>query len=351
MSEAADIHIRKQDRAGRITLNRPRALNALTYDMVTAIEGALDLWATDDDVDLLIIDAAGDKAFCAGGDIADLYATGSKGDFAWGQQFWRDEYRMNAKAFEFPKPYVSFMQGFVMGGGVGVSCHGSHRIVCESSKIAMPECSIGLVPDVGGSLVLAQAPGRLGEYLGATADRMGPGDAILVGFADYFIPEAAWEDLKTALCETGDWSLIDAAATAPPEGKLPSLQADIDRHFGGETLGDILRSLRHDGGEFARNAESKMAKNSPLSVGCAVEMIHRLRNTGTMRTALELEYRFTARAMEFGDFLEGIRARIIDKDNAPAWRHDGLDGLRDIDVTKMLMPLGAMELKLAKELS
>jgi enoyl-CoA hydratase len=138
-----------------------------------------------------VIDAAGDKAFCAGGDIAEMYATGTAGDFDYGRRFWADEYRMNAKLFNFPKPVVTFLQGFTMGGGVGVGCHGSHRIVGDSSQIAMPECGIGLVPDVGGSLILARAPGRLGEYLGTTAARMGPGDAIHAGFADYYIPEDA----------------------------------------------------------------------------------------------------------------------------------------------------------------
>ncbi len=176
-----DIDIRQQGRAGRITLNRPKALNALTYDMIRAIEAALDAWRDDDAVKLILIDAIGDRAFCAGGDIADLYRTGTAGDFAYGQQFWRDEYRMNAKLAEYPKPVVSFLQGFTMGGGVGVGCHASHRIVGDTSQIAMPECGIGLVPDVGGSLILARAPGHLGEYLGLTASRMGPGDAIHVG--------------------------------------------------------------------------------------------------------------------------------------------------------------------------
>ena len=165
----SDISIRIDGRAGRITLNRPKALNALTYEMCMAIDAALIDWAGSDAIDLLILDANGDKAFCAGGDITEMYATGTAGDFDYGRKFWRDEYRMNARLFNFPKPVVSFLQGFTMGGGVGVGCHGSHRIVGESSKIAMPECGIGLIPDVGGSLILARAPGRLGEYVGMTA--------------------------------------------------------------------------------------------------------------------------------------------------------------------------------------
>ena len=212
----SDIFVRKSGHAGRITLTRPKALNAVTYEMCQAIEAALDDWRDDDDVALVIIDAEGDKAFSAGGDIQKLYETGRAGDFAYGQKFWADEYRLNAKIREYSKPYVAFMQGFTMGGGVGVSCHGSHRIVCETSQIAMPECGIGLVPDVGGSLMLAQAPGRLGEYLGTTCARMGPADAIFVGFADTYVPAQDWPALIERLEKTGDISAIGAAARAAP---------------------------------------------------------------------------------------------------------------------------------------
>jgi len=162
-SDMSDINIRKDGQAGRITLNRPDALNSLTWDMCLAIEKAIDTWADDPEIALIIIDGAGEKAFCAGGDIHEMYRTGTAGDFT---------------------------HGFTLGGGVGVGCHGSHRIVCEDSVVGLPEASIGLVPDVGGSLILARAPGRIGEYLGLTADRMDAADAIHAGFADYFIPKA-----------------------------------------------------------------------------------------------------------------------------------------------------------------
>ena len=336
---SADIHIRKEGRAGRITLNRPKALNALTYDMCLAIDAALDVWMEDTDVALLILDAEGEKAFCAGGDIAEMYATGIAGDFSYGRRFWRDEYRMNAKLFRFPKPVVSFLQGFTMGGGVGVGCHASHRIVCDSSQIAMPEVGIGLVPDVGGSLILANAPGRLGEYLGITAGRMGPADAILAGFADYFIPKTGWAAVKSALVETGDWTQVDAAAITVADGTLASLKDQVDAHFSGESLADILRSLRSEDTDFTKETLKRLGRNSPLAMGCAVEMIHRLRGAEDIERALELEYRFTHRAMEHGDFIEGIRAAIIDKDRRPNWQHD-MDALPDVDMSKMLRPLG-----------
>lgn len=340
----SDIDIRTEGRAGRITLNRPKALNALTHDMVLAIDAALKDWRNAD-IDLLIIDGIGEKAFCAGGDIAQMYATGTDGDYSYGRTFWVDEYRMNARMAEFPKPVVTFLQGYTMGGGVGVGCHGSHRIVCDSSRIAMPECGIGLVPDVGGSMLLANAPGRLGEFLAITATRMHAEGAILCGFADYFVPETEWDQLKAQLCETGDWEAVDRAATPVAEADAPlaAMRADIDRHFGGERLGDIIRSLKLEDTEFTARCLEKIAANSPLSMACAIEMIHRLRDRTDLRRALELEYRFSHRAMQQGDFIEGIRAAIIDKDRNPKWRHS-LEDVNNADVVKMLMPLGAEQL-------
>ena len=337
-------------RVGRITLNRPDALNALTHQMCLDIDAALVGWADDPDIKMLLIEGEG-RSFCAGGDITEMYRAGLAGDYAYGQKFWRDEYRMNARLFEFPKPVASFLQGFTMGGGVGVGCHGSHRIVGETSKIAMPEVGIGLVPDVGGSLLLAQAPGRCGEYLGLTADRMTPADALHAGFADYFVPEDRWKALKAALVETGDWTAVDAAATDAGASPLAATQPDIDEHFGGETFGDIMRSLDLDDGEFSHAARDKLARNAPLSLFCATQLIHRVRNRPQIRFALDQEYRITARAMQHGDFIEGIRAKIIDRDNAPNWRHADWRAVNAGDVHPMLAPLGADALTLERELT
>ena len=343
----SDITCRIEGRAGRITLNRPRALNALTWDMCLEIEKALKAWAGDPAVNLLIIDGLPcEKAFCAGGDLAEMHATGSAGDYSYGRRFWQDEYRMNAALFNFPKPVVTFLHGFVMGGGVGVGCHGSHRIVCDDSRIAMPETKVGLVPDVGGSLILARAPGRLGEYLGVTSARMGPGDAIHAGFADYYIPRDRWPALIETLVETGDWDAVDRSALPAPDSKIAAQQAEIDRLFGGETLRDIVNLLTATDSDFARNALTAMDGNSPISMACAVELIHRSRMKDTIEGALDMEYRFTARAMEKGDFLEGIRALIIDKDNAPKWRHTGPGAVPPAEVSAMFRPLGADALTL-----
>lgn len=340
----ADIDIRIEGKIGRITLNRPDALNALTYEMVLKVEDALDAWANDNRVALILIDAIGDKAFCAGGDIQQMYDTASTGDYEYGRKFWRDEYRMNAKLANFPKAYIALMQGFTMGGGVGVSCHGSHRVVCENSQIAMPECGIGLVPDVGGSMLLAQAPGRLGEYLGATGTRMKAGDAIYCGFADYYIPRADWAELTARLVETGDYAEVDAMAQTPPASELEAQQEQIDRNFGGETVNDILNGF--DGSAWCATAAKALGRGCPLSVASSIALIHRVRGFTSIESVLQQEYRFTHRSASEGDFVEGIRAAIIDKDRNPKWKIPTLRDVRDIDVTKMLMPLGKDELNL-----
>ena len=335
----SDISIRKEGKAGRITLTRPDALNALSYAMCLAIDAALIDWVNDDDVELIVIDAEGDRAFCAGGDIREIYEIGQSGDPTRAQHFWRDEYRMNARLFEFPKPIVSFMQGFTMGGGVGVGCHASHRIMARSSRMAMPECGIGLVPDVGGSLILAHAPGRLGEYIGMTGARLAPGDAIHAGFADFVIRQAEWPALKTDLIRTGDPSHINEAAIPAIPGNLSAMQPMIDAHFDGGSLGEIVTSLRTEDSVFATNALDLLGRNSPLSMACTVEMIHRLSTTHDVRASLELEYRFVYRALEQSDLMEGIRAAVIDKDRTPNWKHD-LDDPLAAAVDAMLAPLG-----------
>ncbi len=338
----ADIRVRTEGRAGRITLDRPQALNALTWEMCLAIEAALEQWRGDSSVDLVMIDAAGGKAFCAGGDIQEMYATGTRGDFSYGQRFWRDEYRMNAMLFGYPKPVVAFLHGFVMGGGVGVGCHASHRIVDDSSRIALPEVSIGLVPDVGSSLILARAPGRLGEYLGLTGDRMAAGCAIYAGFADHYVPREGWDRLKQALCSSGDAQTVLRAARPAPVSRLASGQRDIDAVFGRETLGDIWRDLSADlpeAPEALAHARKLMARGAPLSQHATLGLIRAVRACDRIEQALDHEFRFTARAMEHGDFLEGIRAAVIDRDGQPKWRHSGWEDVPEADILRMSEPI------------
>ena len=330
-----DIHIRIEGRAGRITLARPEALNALTYEMVLSIEAAIDQWR-DADVDLIMIDAEGARAFCSGGDISEMYASGLRSDHEYGRKFWRDEYRLNAKLFDYPKPVVSFLQGFTMGGGVGVGCHGSHRVVGESSQIAMPECGIGLVPDVGGSFMLARAPGRLGEFLGTTGTRMGPADAILAGFADHYVPEDNWAALKAEMVATGR---ADIPADDAPSGKLHDLLGEIDRFFTGATLAGIVTALQAESSDFATTTLKALQRNAPFAMACSMEIVRRLRRDNSLKNALELEYRYTHRAMAQGDFIEGIRAAIIDKDRNPKWVHDSVDDVTVGEIENTLSPL------------
>ena len=341
-----DIDIRIENSTGRITLKRPDALNALTYDMCLSIETAMDRWRNDTDVQIILIDAEGHRAFCAGGDISEIYAKGVNGNFAYAQKFWRDEYRLNAKIFEYPKPIISLLQGFTMGGGVGLGCHGTHRIVCEDSQIAMPECAIGLIPDVGGSLMLALAPGRLGEFLGITGWRMGPADALYSGFADTFVPRDLWPALTKQLILNGHVDVIDDYSQTPPEGHLNNMQNDIDMLFDGEALIDIMNSLHISNSEVASNAIKSIGRASPLSCACTIEMIHRLRTSSlTIQKALELEFRFTFRSLEHGDFMEGIRAQVIDKDRNPQWQYAN-GRVPTVAVSNMLLPLGSNTLKL-----
>jgi len=346
-----DILIRRVGLAGRITLNRPRAMNALTYDMCLAIEAALDDWRDDARVALVVIDAAPGKAFCAGGDIQDMYRSARAGDFAYGQRFWADEYRMNAKIAAFPKPYVALMQGFTMGGGVGVSCHGSHRIVGETSQIAMPECGIGLVPDVGGSYLLASAPGRIGEYLGITSARMSGADAIYAGFADSFVAEENWQQLIEIFEQTGDVSTIEKFASPPGRSALRASRDLIDTMFDVPSLLEVERALSQMSTELAQNTLKSLRRNSPLSGVVTLEMIRNLRPEPNIRAALAQEYRVTSRSAKYGDFVEGIRAAIIDKDHMPKWKHRSVADVTASEVRFMLAPLGGNELKLQEEIS
>ncbi|MDO5605477.1 MAG: enoyl-CoA hydratase/isomerase family protein [Paracoccus sp. (in: a-proteobacteria)] len=328
-----DLIIRRDRHAGRITFNRPQALNALSHEMVRAIHRALDDWRDDDAVDLVIIDAVGERAFCAGGDIAAMYHAGRAGDHALGYDFFGDEYRMNAALNDWPRPVVAFMQGFTMGGGIGVGGHASHRIVGDSTRMAMPEAGIGLIPDVGGSWLLARAPGHIGEYLALSAERMGPGDAIHAGLADIYLPEAEWPAMIEALAAGGDITAL-RGQPAPP---APLADADLSA-FGAPDMDAIMAALR------ARGDDERLAvlgANSPLSMAAGLALVRAARGDARLQDSLAREYRFTARATEHSDFLEGVRARIIDKDRNPQWRADASPE----GVGFMLAPLGPRELR------
>lgn len=345
MSEAPEVIIRKQGRAGRITLNRPHALNALTHAMAIAIEHALLIWRDDQEVALVIVDAAGEKAFCAGGDIQDLYRSGMEGDLEHGRRFWSDEYRLNALIAHYPKPYVALMDGITLGGGVGIGAHGSHRIVTERTMLAMPECGIGLVPDVGGSFILGHAPGRMGFYLGLTGMRLKADGAIYTGFADHLVPHDRIADLIAALCENGDISVIGDHCAEPDAGNLRSIAPEVDDAFQGTD--PVLHLQRLDAasadGNWQQDAAKAIRRASPLSVQCTTRIIAAAADFSDISDALRQEYRFVWRCMDEGDFLEGVRAQLIDKDRNPQWRHAGLEEAAG-HADAMLAPLGDDEL-------
>jgi len=336
-----DILIRKSGCVGHVTLNRPDALNALTDEMSIAIENTLDAWCDDDAVKLVILDAEGSRAFCAGGDIAKLYTKGSAGEYEFGRNFWRQEYRLNLKIATYAKPVVAFMQGFTMGGGVGLAGHASHRIVGESTKIAMPECGIGLIPDVGGTFLLGRPPGETGVYLGLTGTRMAAEDAIYAKFADYYVPEDTWAELKSTLLRNGDVAAIKAAGQKATGGTLAARQYDIDHFFSADTVPDIHQSLANDDTEFAQETAKKLAKGSPLALACTLKAIRAVRGRD-LEEALTREFRFSYRSQGEGDFLEGIRAQIIDRDFTPKWRHHNLD-VPEQEITDMLADLGPLD--------
>ena len=289
----------------------------------------------------MLVDAEGPRAFCAGGDLAEIYDAGRRGDFAYPRRFWAEEYRLNAAVARYPKPYVALTQGYVLGGGVGIASHGSHRVVGESSRIAMPECAIGLIPDVGGTHLLARAPGRLGEYLGLSGHRMGPGDAIHAGFADHFVPEGEWAELTDRLVATGDPSVIEAFARPAPAADLPGLADAVDDAFSAPDLGTLLARLA--GSDWGASVRATLARQSPLSMACTLELVRAARSAPGVEAALTREFRFTARSLSDGDLLEGIRAQVIDKDRSPQWR-DAIDEVRPGQVAAMLAPLGVDDL-------
>ena len=327
-----DLHIRRDRNAGRITLTRPQALNALTHDMASAVHAALDDWRDDPAVKLVILDAEGDRAFCAGGDIAAVYHGGRAGDHGIGRRFFSDEYRMNAAIADYPKPIIAFMQGFVMGGGVGLGGHASHRVVGDTTQVAMPESGIGLIPDVGGTWLLSRAPGRIGEYLGLTGARMGAGDAIHARFADLYLPEAEWEAAKDRLADSGDVAVLQGQ-TPPP---APLAARDLSA-YEAETVARITAALEAAGDE---DSLKPIRRNSPLSMAATLAMVRAARKDGRIQDSLSREYRFTHRATESSDFLEGVRAQIIDKDRKPNWSAPA-----DPDaVAAMLADLGPQDL-------
>lgn len=339
MMNDAHVLIRIIGKAGRITLNRPKALNALNYEMVLEIEKALVAWADDPAVVCVIIDGAGERAFCAGGDIEEIYNSGQRHDYEFALNFWKDEYRLNAYIANYPKPYIAIMHGFVMGGGVGVSAHGSHRIVTDTSMVAMPECGIGLIPDVGGTHILGRSPGSLGEYVGLTGFRLNAEDAIWAGFADDYVPKEKIAALLEKLSSSGDVSNISEFVETPPAGTLKMAQDEIDAVFSKEDIVQIISALGEVKSEWAQKALKALDHAAPLSLLCTLLMVRDARARNDLVETLSHELRFTSRASQHGELLEGIRAAIIDKDRNPQWRYAKLDDIPKDLIERILAPI------------
>lgn len=319
-SGEAEILFERRGAVGLVTLNRPRALNALTRAMLEAMRAQLAAWAEDAAVTRLVLRGRGGRAFCAGGDIREIHALATAGDHAGVDAFWRAEYGLDAAVKHFPKPVVSLIEGLVMGGGNGISVHGSHRVSSESYSFAMPEVGIGLFPDVGMTYVLPRLPGLTGTFLALTGTRIGPGDAHAVGLATHHAAAADFDALVDALAGGGpiDPVLADRARPVPDPGVLVRERARIDACFGADTVPDILARLDADGSAFATETAALMRTRSPTSLVLVREQMRR-GATLTFPDALRTEYRMVSALMRGHDFFEGVRAAVIDKDGAPAW--------------------------------
>ncbi|MFB6888595.1 enoyl-CoA hydratase/isomerase family protein [Kitasatospora sp. NPDC056327] len=346
-SATDQVLVHREGRAGLIVLNRPSALNALTHAMVGRIAQALDTWEHDDRVATVVITGAGDRAFCAGGDIVAIHRAATGGDPAAVEEFWRDEYRLNARIARYPKPYVAVMDGIVMGGGVGVSAHGSVRIVTGRTRVAMPETGIGFVPDVGGTYLLALAPGELGTHLALTAGSAGAADALLCGLADHFVPA---ERLPALLDDLAESSVHDALArhVAPaPPGVLARQREWIDDCYAADSVEEILGRLGDSGEPEARKAADRIGANAPTAVKATLAALRRARALGPLEAVLDQEYRSSCAALATPDLAEGIRAQVIDKDRTPHWNPATLDAVGPAAVARWFAPLGERELGLA----
>lgn len=342
-----EVLIRVEGRAGRITLNRPQALNALTLDMVRRIWDALVAWRDERAVEVVLLDGAGERALCAGGDVRSIYDSRSQGP-GFARAFWSEEYRLNALIHRYAKPYVALQDGIVMGGGIGLSSHARHRVVTERSMLAMPETGIGLIPDVGGTWILAHAPGELGTYLGLTGARMSGSDAIQTGFAGTFLPSSDLEELKAQLIDPSGGAIdeiIDAIESehAVPVSPLMALKPEIDRIFSGDSVEEIMRALNTTTADWAQKARKDLTEKSPLALKATLAALRNARSLPSLEAALDIEYRLCTRLFERGEFPEGVRALIVDKDKNPKWTPSRLEDVPPDMVADLLAPLPAGE--------
>ena len=345
MIDEDEVLFERRGAIGLITLNRPKALNALTHGMCLKMKAQLDAWANDTDVKAVVVRGAGERAFCAGGDIRVLYESGRAGT-PYALEFYRDEYILDAAIKHFPKPYIALIHGIVMGGGVGVSVHGSHRVAGEAMMFAMPETGIGLFPDVGGSYFLPRCPGQIGMYLGLTGARLKTADTLYAGVATHFVPFAKWDGFVGQLAEGG--SPDDALKTlgeAVPGDFLSEHRATIDRIFSGNSVEEILAALDLEHTDWSSDTAATIRTKSPTSVKITFRQIREGAKLG-FDDCMRMEFRMVNRIISGHDFYEGVRATILDKDGAPKWKPAALNEVSEAQVHAYFAPIDNKELPL-----
>ncbi|MEX2449610.1 MAG: enoyl-CoA hydratase/isomerase family protein [Rhodospirillales bacterium] len=345
-----DLMIESRNGVGLITLNRPKALNALSLDMLTRFGGALTAWAGDPAIRAVIVRGGGGRAFCAGGDIRAVYDAHKRGDPAFSHDLFRREYTLDYLVGTFPKPYIAFMDGIVMGGGCGISVHGSHRIVTERTVLAMPETAIGFFPDVGASHFLARCPGRIGLYLGLTGVRLDASDALYAGLADAQVPSESLDRLAAAIVagESPEDAIADFAVK-PSASELETMRPTVDRCFAASDLGGTIGALERAAGAGETDAETVLKSldgKSPFSLKLTYKLLSKNDNI-SIKDSLVTDYRLSRRVIERADFQEGVRAVLVDKDNRPRWTPGALEDVRDDAVAACFEPLGPEDLVLA----
>jgi len=336
--ESDEVLTRVDGGVGLITLNRPKAINSLNQPMVDALSAILTRWEADDAVRSVVLSGAGDRGLCAGGDVVAVYNS-ARADGAEARRFWHDEYLLDGQVGRFAKPYVSLMDGIVMGGGVGVSAHANTRVVTETSKIAMPEVGIGFIPDVGGAFLLSRAPGALGLHAALTGAPFSGADAIAMGFADHYVPHSELEAFAAAIVSDGIESALAGHAIEPPPSDLAAQRDCIDECFAGDTVEDIVAALRgHDAGP-ANDAANLIASRSPIAVSVALEAVRRAAKLETLEDVLIQDYRVSSASARSHDLVEGIRAQIIDKDRNPKWSPETLAAVSAADIDAYFAPV------------
>ncbi|MET0132567.1 MAG: enoyl-CoA hydratase/isomerase family protein [Kibdelosporangium sp.] len=340
-----DVVTRVTGRIGRITLNRPKVLNALTHDMVRVLDDTLAGWEHDDRIRVVVVDGAGERGLCAGGDIRSVYTDARRGGTA-SLAFWADEYRLNARIAQYPKPYVALMDGLVSGCGLGVSAHGSVRVVTERTRIGVPEVGIGLAPDAGVTYLLSRAPDRLGVHIALTGTYLSAGDAIHCGLADSYVPSGRIPQMLRAL-ENGSKPQIAALSVAqlPPDRPVSRQAEWLAGCYAAPTVEEILARLTTRGGPGI-SASREILTKSPTALKVSLRALREAAKLPTLEEVLNLEYRISAACLRGPDLVEGIRAQIIDKDQKPRWTPAALADVTDEAVAGHFAGLGSQELGL-----